>query len=390
MSKNFIDKCFKVEGKFKKIARFPVSCQRIKLSQDTQFLIASGLYYPQIHCYEIAQRSNKFKRYFSSQVLNFQILTTDFSKIVFLCADRSLSVHARNGLHFRTFIPVEGRDITYIPCYNDVIVVGSTPTMHRFNMVSGRILAPLSTKANSINSCDYSVHTGLLGCAGAGGIFECHDFRKRGCLRFIDVCSKLGIPEEQLTTFKFFDNGMKIVIGTMSGKILIYDIRSPRRLNPGQHSHSSNIVDIIVPIQQNSTRTQIISSDSNTIKAWEIDGPSPLLTANLPKHAGAINQLCMLPKSHTIILATESPYILSFPLKSLNLAHDSDSFNQGAIGYKQSCHFLINRKKIYKLGLNQYIGTRMVKSFEDSYFITKRLYHSALSLTKGRTVWIEV
>ncbi len=44
-----------------------------------------------------------------------QILDDDYSKAAFLCADRSVTLHAKFGAYYRTRIPKAGRGLAYAP-----------------------------------------------------------------------------------------------------------------------------------------------------------------------------------------------------------------------------------------------------------------------------------
>jgi hypothetical protein len=49
-----------------------------------------------------------------SAPLCLQILSEDYAKAAFLCADRSICLHAKYGAHYRTRIPTAGRDLAYV------------------------------------------------------------------------------------------------------------------------------------------------------------------------------------------------------------------------------------------------------------------------------------
>ncbi|CAI7755896.1 unnamed protein product [Closterium sp. NIES-54] len=98
---------------------FKVASTRIKASRDGKYLLASGsslspppssppspgVYPPQVRVYELAELSLKFERNLDSEIVDFQVLTDDYSKIAFLCADRSVCFHAKFGAYFKTRIP---------------------------------------------------------------------------------------------------------------------------------------------------------------------------------------------------------------------------------------------------------------------------------------------
>lgn len=60
-----------------------------------------------------------------------QILSEDYSKAAFLCADRTVRLHARYGAHYHTRIPRAGRDLAFAPESGDLLVVGSSSDIYR-------------------------------------------------------------------------------------------------------------------------------------------------------------------------------------------------------------------------------------------------------------------
>uniref|UniRef100_A0A0A9DQ62 Nucleolar protein 10-like N-terminal domain-containing protein n=1 Tax=Arundo donax TaxID=35708 RepID=A0A0A9DQ62_ARUDO len=93
--------------------RFETATTKIKVTPDDQYVIASGIYPPQVKVYELKELSMKFERHMVSEIVNFQILGDDYSKLAFLCADRSVNLHAKYGSHYSLRIPRMGRDMAY-------------------------------------------------------------------------------------------------------------------------------------------------------------------------------------------------------------------------------------------------------------------------------------
>ena len=83
----------------------------------------------------------------------WQILTEDFSKLAFLCADRTVKLHARFGYYYETRIPICGRVVTYVPFLAHLMIAGSSTEVHRLDLSEGRFLQPLVTQLTSINAC---------------------------------------------------------------------------------------------------------------------------------------------------------------------------------------------------------------------------------------------
>ncbi|EOY09010.1 Embryo sac development arrest 7 [Theobroma cacao] len=70
-----------------------------------------SIYPPQVKVYELRQFSMKFERHLESEIIDFQVLADDYSKLAFLCADRSVNLHAKYGEHYSLRIPSQ------IPAY---------------------------------------------------------------------------------------------------------------------------------------------------------------------------------------------------------------------------------------------------------------------------------
>ena len=92
---------------------FPTTCGRVKVSRDGSMLMATGGYPPQVRAYELRELSMKFSRHFETDVVQFQMLSPDWKKAVFLLADRSIEFHSQFGKHHVTRIPHHGRCMGY-------------------------------------------------------------------------------------------------------------------------------------------------------------------------------------------------------------------------------------------------------------------------------------
>ena len=80
---------------------FPTSCGRVKVSSDGETLLATGCYPPQMRAYELRELSMKFSRHFVAEVVQFQALSADWTKLVFLLADRSVEFHSQVAIRSR-------------------------------------------------------------------------------------------------------------------------------------------------------------------------------------------------------------------------------------------------------------------------------------------------
>jgi len=82
-----------------------VASSRLRLSRDGKFLAATGVYPPQVKVYELSELSMKFERHMDCEVVQFEILSDDYSKMAFLQADRTIEIHAKFGTYYKTRIP---------------------------------------------------------------------------------------------------------------------------------------------------------------------------------------------------------------------------------------------------------------------------------------------
>lgn len=68
---------------------------------------------------------------YPNTVYYLQILSEDYSKAAFLCADRCIAFHAKYGAHHKTRVPKFGRDMAYYPYTADLLVAASSNEIYR-------------------------------------------------------------------------------------------------------------------------------------------------------------------------------------------------------------------------------------------------------------------
>jgi len=85
------------------------------------------------------------------EVVQFQVLGEDWTKMAFLQQDRTLEFHASPGLYYKTRVPKYGRDLAYHAASCDLITVGVGSEAWRLNLDIGRFMSPYQTSCPSIN-----------------------------------------------------------------------------------------------------------------------------------------------------------------------------------------------------------------------------------------------
>lgn len=53
----------------------------IRVSKDGQYIMATGIYKPRIKCFDVNNLSLKFERCLDSEVVTFEILSEDYTKV---------------------------------------------------------------------------------------------------------------------------------------------------------------------------------------------------------------------------------------------------------------------------------------------------------------------
>ena len=68
----------------------PAVSDCLQISRDGQYVLATGIYKPRVRCYDLHNLGIKFERCLDSEVVAFQVLSEDYTKMVFLHCDRSV------------------------------------------------------------------------------------------------------------------------------------------------------------------------------------------------------------------------------------------------------------------------------------------------------------
>ena len=372
---------------------FPAACQKIKFSADGQYIFATGYHPPRVRVYDLSQLSMKFERHLDSEIVDFQILSEDYSKAVFLCADRSLNFHAKFGAYYKMRVPKFGRDLAYCPFTAELLVASSAPEIYRVNLSEGRFMSPLVTKSPAVNACGISPAHGMLACAGEDGGLECFDLRQRDSLGWLDAASAAGGRGQGLTALRFDDGGMHVAVGTSGGLVALFDLRSQRPLVVKDHMYDSRIVDIKFHAGGyggvgDEGRQRVISADRNVIKIWDASTTGAGYTNIEPAEGCDINDIAVDKGTGLIVAACDASRIQAYFIPSLGPAPRWCSFLESLTEELEETanptvyddYRFITRTDLEKLGLTHLVGTPMLKAYMHGFFVDNRLYQKAKSV----------
>ncbi|XP_066453384.1 nucleolar protein 10 [Eleutherodactylus coqui] len=359
----------------------PTVCTNLKVSRDGQYIIATGTYKPRVRCYDTYQLSLKFERCLDSEVVKFDILSEDYSKLLFLHSDRYVEFHSQHGFYYKMRIPKFGRDFSYHYPSCDVYFVGASSEVYRLNLEQGRFLNPLQTEASQINACDINPTHHLFAAGTVEGKVECWDPRIRSRVGILD--SAIGSVTEDteieglpsVSALKF-SGPLHLAVGTSTGQVLVYDLRSNRPLIVKDHQYGLPIKSI----QFHDPLELIISSDSRIIKMWNKDN-GKVFTSIEPK--ANINDICLYPNSGMLFTGNEAPKMNVYYIPALgpaprwcsfldNLTEELEENPESTVydDYK-----FVTKKDLDDLGLTHLIGTPMLRAYMHGYFIDIRLYN---------------
>lgn len=372
---------------------FPSSCQKIKVSSDQQYIFATGIHAPRVRIYDVGQLSLKVERHFDSEIVDFQILSEDYSKAVFLGFDRTLDFHARYGTYHKTRIPKIGRTLAWSPSTAELYVAGSAPELWRLNLEEGRFMAPIPCQSPAVNSLGVSPAHGLLAAAGEGGLLECFDPRSRSSAGALDVALAAGASGADLTTVRFDDTGLQVAVGTSTGRIAVFDLRSRRPTVVKDHHYDAPILDLkwVHPSAptSGSRAPQIVSTDRHIIRVWDVATGTG--SGNIePRECGDINDVCIWPGSGLIFAGCDSPRVQAYFLPSLGpaprwcsfLESITEELEERATPTVYDDYRFVTRAELENLGLAHLAGTSLLKPYMHGLFLDNRLYTKAKAIAE--------
>uniref|UniRef100_A0A673K9Z8 Nucleolar protein 10 n=1 Tax=Sinocyclocheilus rhinocerous TaxID=307959 RepID=A0A673K9Z8_9TELE len=349
----------------------PTVCTSIRVSRDGQFILAAGTYKPRVRCYDTYQLSLKFERCLESDGL---------------CLYRYVEFHSQHGHYYKTRIPKFGRDFSYHYPSCDLYFVGASSEVFRLNLEQGRFLNSLQTDAAEINVCDINPVHQLFAAGTLEGRVDCWDPRVRSRVAVLD-CALSSITDgteveglPAVSALKF-NGSLGMAVGTSTGQVLVYDLRSSRPLLVKDHYYG-------LPIKSlhfHNPLDLVLSADSKIIKMWNKDNGK--VFSSIEPQAN-INDVCLYPGSGMLFTANEDPKMNTFYIPALgpaprwcsfldNLTEELEENPESTIydDYK-----FVTRKDLENLGLTHLIGSPLLRAYMHGFFMDIRLYHKVKTM----------
>ncbi|GAB6029157.1 hypothetical protein CHUAL_004934 [Chamberlinius hualienensis] len=366
----------------------PGVCHNVQLTPDGQYILATGVYKPRIRCFEVSNYSMKFERCFDSEAVKFHILSEDYSKFVLLQSDRFLELHGQGGRYYRVRIPKFGHDLVYHPASCDLVIAGATNEVFRLNLDQGKFLPSFMTDASSINVCRLNPQNDLLVFGTKEGKVEAWDPRSCERVGILDCALSSatqdtyvdGMPSVTALNFK---DGLTMAVGTATGQILLYDIRSNKPTFVKDHMYGLPIKDV----HFHNEPDVVLSMDSKILKIWHRHTGKAFSSI---EPSATLNNLCKIPDTGMLFMSQEDPKILAYYIPALGPAPrwcsvlDSltEELEESQADTVYDNYKFVTKKELDELELSHLIGTEALRAYMHGYFIDIRLHHKAMAMVK--------
>lgn len=213
----------------------------------------------------------KFERCLDAEIVDMQILSDDYQKLVLLGSDRTLEFHTSQGRHHRLRVPKFGRELAYYQPNAELLIGQSGPEVCRFSLDEGRFLAPYATGLGDVTSLSCATETHhMVALGGSRSAVECWDPRARSCCGLVHLPPSDAGHLTAVTKIQFI-GGLKLATGTDDGRVVLYDMRQTRPLVVRDHMYEKPINQIMYNEQNN----WIISTCSKSMKVWDAETGKP-------------------------------------------------------------------------------------------------------------------
>ncbi|KAF9921788.1 hypothetical protein FBU30_008145 [Linnemannia zychae] len=373
---------------------FPEASLKIRTTRDGKYVMATGVYKPQMRVYEYSEMSMKFDRHTDAENVDFQILSDDWTKTVHLQSDRSIEFQAQGGLHFKTRIPKFGRSLTYHYPSCDLLVTGSSNEIYRLNLEQGRFLNSLVTDVdptggNGVNCGEINPAHLLYGCGTDAGTVEFWDLRVRGRVGILAPSLPESVLSNSLTisALKFREDGLNMAVGTSTGHVLMYDLRSNVPIYVKDHQYGFPIKSLTFHegTQGEDGRSKIVSADCKIIKIWDRENGKNFTSI---EPANDINDVCVVDNSGLMFVANEGIQMQSYYIPALGPAPKWCSFldnlteelEENPVQNIYDDYKFVTRKELSSLALDHLVGSSVLKPYMHGFFIDLRLYEKAKAI----------
>lgn len=369
----------------------PALSTNVVLSPDQNYLFVTGMYKPRLRCFDLKQMTMKFERCFDSECVKMLVLSEDYSKIAMLQQDRHIEFHNSTGYYHRIRIPKPGRDFCYD--YHSCIMYscGASCDIFRLNLDIGAFEESLVSERGGFNSCVTNSDLHLTLGGSIDGTIECWDSRASrtetvksfDCCPFSPYYSTASSDIPAITSMKFKDN-LNLAVGTQTGQVLMFDIRTNKPYTVKDHYYGLPIKDLGFHSGTNE-HDLVLSLDDKVLKFWNRNN-GDTFTAIQPQKD--LNGFCAIPKTGMLFLTNEGQKVQSYYIPALGpaprwcayldqITEELEEEVQDNVIYED--YKFVTMQDLEELGIEHLVGTNFLRAYMHGFFIDMKLYVKAKS-----------
>uniref|UniRef100_A0A914Z8K7 NUC153 domain-containing protein n=1 Tax=Panagrolaimus superbus TaxID=310955 RepID=A0A914Z8K7_9BILA len=374
---------------------FPDVATTISLTPNGRYIIAAGVYKPMLRCFDVNELSLKFEHGLDAHALKVLPISEDYSKTIVLEEERFMEIYSNGYRHYRFRLPKFNRDMAFCREASDLFVVGAGNEIYRFNLELGQFLSPMESEAKELNCCVVNDYHQLLLCGTNDGRVEAYDHRDRNRVGSLDCVLNSLVDydlegdrgfAQQINSIAFKD-ALTFGVGTSTGHVLLYDLRSTKPLLVKDHQMGLPITKIDF-VKEDGI---VLSMDSRMLKFWEEDTGKPI---GAIEPGEPLTEFVRVPESGLLFFAAETQQMLQYFVPSLgpapkwcyhleSIVEELDTIEAPAIydDYK-----FVTKEHLEEIGLDHLIGTNLLRAHMHGFFIDLRLYNRARTLTQPQAV----
>ncbi|VDK61721.1 unnamed protein product [Onchocerca ochengi] len=193
----------------------------------------------------------------------------------------------------------------------------------------------------------------------------------------------VGSGELPKVTSVCFKDALHLGVGTSTGHVLLFDIRSnkPLLIKDHQTGLPINKIDFIPE------HSLVLSMDMRLLKIWEETDGKPFAAI---EPGSNLTDFCRYPDSGLLFFANEAPKMLQYFVPAIGTApkwcsyletitEELEEAEQPAVydDYK-----FVTKEQLEEIGLSHLIGTSLLRAYMHGYFIDIRLYNKAKTFTQ--------
>lgn len=357
---------------------FSEASNKIKVTPDGGYAMATGTYKPQIHVYDFANLSLKFERHTDAENVDFCILSDDWTKSVHLQNDRSIQFQNKGGLHYTTRIPKFGRSLAYNKVNCDLYVGASSNELYRLNLEQGRFLNPFKLDTEGVNHVAISDVNGLLSVSMETNVVEFWDPRARSRVARLQLENNIDSSPFQVTCSSFRNDGMNFACGTSNGYTYLYDLRASDPSIIKDQGYGFGIKKIIW-LDSVEEGDKILTCDQRIAKIWNKDNGKAYASM---EPSVDINDIEHIPGTGMFLTANEGIPMHTYYIPTLGPAPKWCSFLDSITEELEekpsdsvySNYRFITKADVKKLNLTHLIGSKVLRAYMHGFFINNELY----------------